>query len=126
MSDHIDESTLLARERTVLATERNRLANERTFLAWTRTGLGSVGGGLAIIRFLVFQNFIHQVMSQMLGGVLVLLGLIIFVLSFFDYKNSCKALKVQSGYAGSIWTIGAISFVLIIVSLVLLWIALRL
>lgn len=116
---------LLARKRTLLATERNRLANERTFLAWTRTGLASVGGGLAIIRFLTFQHLMHQVMSQVIGGVLVLLGIAIFALSFFDYRNSYRKLRVKNGFAGSVWTISVICFVLIAVSAVMLFIAFK-
>ncbi len=121
----VDESTLLARERTSLATERNRLANERTFLAWTRTGLACVGGGLAIMRFLIFQTVTHQMMSQLVGGILVVLGIAIFGLSLFDYRRTYKKLSVHNGFAGSVGAVSAISFVLIAVSLVLLFIAFR-
>lgn len=120
-----DERTFLARERTVLANERNRLANERTFLAWTRTGLASVAGGLAVVRFLTFHTFTHQITSQLVGCALVLLGIAIFTLSFIDYKNSCKKLSVENGYAGSVVSIGAMSIVLISVSVILLFFAFR-
>ncbi len=115
-----DERTLLARERTRLANERNRLANERTFLAWIRTGLASVAGGVAIIRFLTFHTYTNQVIAHYIGCILVVLGIVIFFLSFVDYKNSCKKLEVENGYAGSVLSIAAMSIVLILVSLVLL------
>lgn len=123
MFDEIDERILLARERTELAVERNRLANERTFLSWIRTGLASVAGGLAMLRFLTFQNTTNQMMSQAAGGILVLLGVAFFILSFFDYRSSYKKLKFQTGYAGSLWIICAISFTLTVVSVILLIIA---
>lgn len=118
MGKEIDENTLLARERT-------SLANERTYLAWIRTGLASVGGGFAIIRFLSFENLTHQLLAQITGCVLVALGIGIFVLSYLDFNRKYKNLNVQKGYAGSIWTISAISSVLIVVSIVLLIIAFR-
>lgn len=125
MNEHPDESTILARERTSLANERTRLANERNYLAWTRTGLASVGGGLAIIRFLTFQNLTHQLAAQIIGCILVGLGIVIFSLSFLDYKHSSEKINVTHGYAGSVWTIWGISFVLITVSIILLLIAFK-
>jgi putative membrane protein len=128
-----DERTLLARERTSLANERNklanernRLANERTFLAWVRTGLASVGGGLAIIRFLTFQDRNHQILAQIIGCLLVALGISLFILSFFDYKHSYQKLRIKDGYAGSVASMSAIAFVLTIVSISLLLIAFKL
>ncbi|MGZ3633017.1 MAG: YidH family protein [Parachlamydiaceae bacterium] len=119
----VNETVQLARERTDLARERNRLANERTFLAWIRTGLASVGGGLATIRFLNFQHLSHEIVSQIVGSVLVILGITIFLLSYLDYKKRFNRLELQSGYTNSIHTIGAISLVLIAISCALLIIA---
>jgi putative membrane protein len=125
MSEGQDENTLLARERTHLARERNRLANERTFLAWIRTGLASVGGGLAIIRFLTFQHLSHQITAQIVGSILVGLGIAIFFLSLFDYKRTCESLKLESGCASSVRVMSVISFILIGISFALLIIAFR-
>lgn len=116
-----DERVLLARERTDLAIERNRLANERTFLAWTRTGLAAVGGGIAVIRFLTFQTGAHRITAHFIGCVLVLLGIGLFSLSFFDYKSSYNKLKLQDG-AGSLWSMGTVSVLLIVISIILLFI----
>jgi putative membrane protein len=125
MAGNSDENTLLARERTTLANERTRLANERNYLAWTRTGLASVGAGLAIIRFLTFRNINHQMTSQAIGGILVALGIFIFSISLLDYKKSSDKISVKNGYAGSLWTVCTISFTLITVSIILLFIAFR-
>ena len=118
MNEDTDERILLAKKQTLLA-------NERTFLSWTRTGLACVGGGLAIIRFLTFQNSSHQLLAQLMGSVLVLLGVSIFTLSLFDYMDSYKKLQIKNGYAGSVWTISTITFILITVSLLLLLIAFK-
>lgn len=120
-----DERVLLARERTALANERNRLANERTYLAWIRTGLASVGGGLAVMRFLIFNNPTHQLAAQIAGSILVILGILIFFLSFFDFRKSYQKLQLKEGFTGGVGTISLISFVLILVSFVLLLIAFR-
>lgn len=125
MTEEMDERILLARERTVLAKERNRLANERTFLAWTRTGLAMVGGGFAMVRLLTFQTLTHQIMAKGIGVALLGLGLLIFALSFLDYRNSFKKLKMKNGLAGSVWTISAISLVLIVITLGFILIAAR-
>lgn len=120
MLEETDERILLARERTELSKERSRLANERTFLAWIRTGLASVGGGLAIAHFLTFHDATHQILAEVVGCILVILGIVIFGLSFFDYRSSYQKLHVKGVYAGSVGVISAISFTLIAISLVLL------
>jgi len=121
-----NENVQLAKERTFLANERNRLANQRTFLAWTRTGLACVAGGLAIIRFFTFENYTHQITSEIVGFILVFLGIAIFFLSFFEFESNHKKHHIQKAYVGAIWSIRAITFVLIFVSIALLFIALRL
>jgi putative membrane protein len=77
--------TSLAQERTYLAKDRTRLASERTYLSWLRTGLASVGGGIAIIRLLSFRSEEHQLTAQMMGVLLVLIGISMFILSSVDY-----------------------------------------
>ena len=123
MSDYLDERVLLAKERTALAGERNRLSNQRTFLAWTRTGLASVGGGVAIVRLLTFANPSHQMAAQIIGAVLIILGIVIFFLSLMDYRDTYKRLKVKEGYVEI--TATAISITLCLISLALLIISVR-
>lgn len=114
------EQLFMAKERTSLAIERNRLANERTFLAWIRTGLASVGGGLAVIRFMTFTHLYHEIIAKVIGGVLVVLGIALFILSSLDYRRSFKKLKIKDGHAGSVESITVIAFILGIVSVGLL------
>lgn len=111
-ADGLMERISLAKERTRLANERNRLANERTFLSWIRTGLAILGGGVAVVRLLTFQNVIHQVVAQVCGILLIILGIVMFILSAIDYIKSLKALKLQPSIAGSPWTIMTIAMVL--------------
>lgn len=120
MSEDTDERILLARKRTILANERNRLANERTFLAWIRTGLVSVGGGVAVMRLLSFQNPSYQILSEAMGSILIFLGIAIFFLSFVDFKRSAEKLKLENGANVSTRLMSCISFTLIFVSFVLL------
>ena len=124
-TEDIDERILLAREQTFLAQERSYLADLRTFQSWIRTGLAAVGGGLALMRLLIFQSFTHQLLSQISGGILVLLGILIFILSYIDYRNSCKTFYIHPGYAGSLYFCCLISVVLVLVSILLLSIAFK-
>lgn len=98
--------------------KRTHLANIRTFLSWIRTGLASAGGGLAVIRFL---NVRH---TAMLGGLLVFLGITIFILAFIDYRKSCQEFATPKSYAGSLGFVCLMSFILVVVSLALLLILL--
>lgn len=123
MQQEFDERTQLARERTVLASERNKLANDRTFLAWIRTGLGSVGGGVAVMKLLTFYQPLHKTLAEIMGSTLIVLGITIFILSYFDYRKSYRLLKQESKYPGTMVSITLISVVLVVVSFVLLIIA---
>lgn len=95
------ENLLLAHKRTDLARERNSLANERTFLAWLRTGIGGIGGGVAIIRLLDFQNATHRLIADWTGYVLIFWGIVIIILALLDYRNRRNHLNFKTGYAGS-------------------------
>lgn len=114
-----------AEQRTSLANERNQLAFERTFLAWSRTGLAIVGAGIAIAKLLTFTSSSHQFIAQVTGSALVVLGLVIFLLSFLDYRRTHLRLRISPGYAGSLISVGLITAVLCIVSVVLLVIGLH-
>lgn len=119
-----DVSTALARERTAMAAERNRLANERTFLAWIRTGLASVGGGVAFIRFIFFKNPTHQLIAQAIGGMLILLGLTIFILALFDFLRTDKQLRLKLAPSGVNYFVTLIAVTLFIISIFILLITL--
>lgn len=114
-----NEKNLIRDENILLSKERTLLSSERTFLAWVRTGLASVGGGVAITRFFLFQNPVHQKLVQMIGATLVVLGIAIFFCSFLDYYRNYKKLSVETSYAGSLFSILIITFILSVVSLIL-------
>jgi putative membrane protein len=122
-NNNTNEQIILAHERTDLASERNRLASIRTFLAWTRTGLASVGGGLAVIRFLLFSNTTHEIVAQIVGCILVFLGILIFLFSFLDYRKNMITFKLKDRYAGSIAFGLIITIILVSISIALLFIA---
>lgn len=121
MSKEVDD-LLLARERTHLAEERSRLSYERTFLSWIRTGLALVGGGVLIVRLLPRENFSNQHIVEIIGFLLILLGLGIFLLATLDYRHSFQKLKVSAGYAGSLTVIYCITLLLAAISVALLFI----
>jgi len=120
---HPNEQVILARERTALAQERNRFANERTYLAWLRTGLACVGGGVAVIRLLTFETLSHVFISEFIGSVLVILGILIFTVSFWNYYKYYEKNNIPESVKGSLGLNALITSVLIIVSLLLLAIA---
>ncbi len=114
----------LEAENNLLASERTLLARERTFLAWIRTGLTSVGLGVAIARFLLFQSLTHQQWAQVIGQLLILWGVLIFSLALVSYRRSYQLsnqylMKIYSlSFMGL--TIGTL--ILIFASLALFWI----
>ena len=120
MTEDLNEQLLLARERTFLAQERNRSALERTFLAWMRTGLACVGGGIAVIRLLTFQNPIHILFSHIIGSTLVLLGILVFFLSYLDFRSSNKNFPSRDSFAGSLGAISILTFILVAIFIALL------
>lgn len=61
-----------------LAKQRNLLAAERTFSAWIRTGLGGVGVGFAIVRFMLFEKPENQLISDLVGHALIVWGIFLF------------------------------------------------
>ncbi len=114
-----DESLALAKERTVLAVERNRLAAERTLTAWIRAGLGGVGGGLALIRFLTFSTPQKSMIAYASGLALILWGIGAMLYALLSYFHVLKYLSTihREGAAGKV---GITSLVLILIGLSIL------
>ena len=71
---------------------RFTLANERTFLAWSRTSLALVVGGLAIAQLLPPFAGVPWGRSA-IATPLILLGAVISVLSYFEWKANQQALR---------------------------------
>ncbi len=110
------EQLSLAEERTFLAIERSQLAYERTFLSWLRTGLGCVGGGIAFVRLLAFRSTGHQISAQVIGSVLILLGITIFIFSQLSYKKRIRLLGIEREEESSLPVVVCITFALVVIS----------
>ena len=81
---------------------REHLANERTFLAWVRTSIGIMAFGFVIEKFALFIKKLPYFLgeakysqapssshdySTMLGILMVAMGALMGILSFFRYKK---------------------------------------
>ena len=116
----VDTGNMLQQERTSLTHERNRLANVRTYLAWIRTGLACVGGGIAIIKWLTFTHIEHQKIALVTGGVLVFVGISIFMMSLVEFWRGHFELPATHQYYSNVTYVTALSVILSVASLVLL------
>ncbi|HCR42255.1 TPA: hypothetical protein DIV45_02765 [Patescibacteria group bacterium] len=107
-------------ERTELAVERTLLANERTFSAWIRTGLTVVLGGLGITNLL--RPLSYPVLRLIIGIILIVSGVFIFLVAFWQYTNSLRMLECSKDKFISIWLMGALIVALSIAAILALWI----
>ncbi|MFU2205406.1 YidH family protein [Streptococcus pluranimalium] len=81
----------LAERRTALAQNRSFLATERTFAAWIRTGFSLAGIGISFASFL--QGVTSELVANSIGIMLDLLGMLIFVYAWIEYKMSYHFIK---------------------------------
>jgi len=109
---------------------RDHMANERTFLAWIRTSIGIMAFGFVVVKFAFFvreitiefgeRNIVHSKgYSGIMGIFLVIVGSIITLLSFFQYKQTAKQLN-EGTYSHSPILITMITSIIILVSLLLI------
>jgi len=71
------------------------MANERTFLAWSRTSLALVVGGLAVAQLL--PPFPSAPWGRpVIATPLILLGAILPVLSYFEWRANQRALRLRA------------------------------
>lgn len=70
---------------------RYTFANERTFLAWIRTGLALVAAGLGIVQLLPPFHGIRWG-RHAIGVPLILLGAVIPVLSYLEWRANQRAM----------------------------------
>ena len=108
-----------------LASERTLLAAERTFSAWIRTGLAGVGGGLAVVRLLIFKSYEHQVVAHVIGALLVIWGASIFIYAIIDYRRTCARLMQAGPSKNSLRAFLLMTTVLLIVAALVFWITLQ-
>ncbi len=82
----------------------DHLANERTYLAWMRTSIGIMAFGFVVVKFSLFVKQIALILgntpvvhprgySAIMGIVLVSVGTVTAILSYFRYKRTEKQLK---------------------------------
>jgi putative membrane protein len=111
--------------RDELASERTLLAAERTFSAWIRTGLAALGGGLAVVRALVFNSDVHRFVSHVIGGLLVIWGASIFIYAIIGYRRTCARLSQDGLSKNSLGAMILITAVLLIIAALVFWITLQ-
>jgi putative membrane protein len=108
----------------------DHLANERTYLAWVRTSIGIMAFGFVVVKFSLFIRQISLILdkkdivqskgySSIMGILLVIAGATTALLSYLRYKRTEKQLT-EGTYKNSSWLIPALTFFLIVESLVLI------
>jgi uncharacterized membrane protein YidH (DUF202 family) len=114
---------------------REHLANERTFLAWVRTSIGIMAFGFVIEKFALFIKRLpyllgepnhHQVpppsydFSTILGIIMVAMGGLMGLLSFFRYKKVEKEIDADT-YKASIILDILVALVMLIIAIFLVF-----
>ncbi len=113
----------LADKQILLALERTRLSNERTFLSWVRTAIACIGGGVAIIRLINFNEESHRVVAQISGDVLIGIGILFLVFSLINYRQLKNQTSYLPGYkepTSYFITAAALALIVLAVALILI------
>ena len=105
--------------KTELAREQTIMASERTFLSWIRTGLAVVGGGIVVVRFVVFDDPVEGMLVLVSGKILILWGIAIFILSLFDFRRVYKHKKTAMPFSTNLF-ITLLVMSLVVISAMLL------
>lgn len=113
----------LENKQILLALERTRLSNERTFLSWIRTAIACIGSGIAIIRFISFNNESHRFIAKASGDVLIVIGALFLLFSLINYRQLKTQLPALPGYKETTpYFITLAAVVLILMSIAFLFI----
>lgn len=108
----------------------DHLANERTYLAWIRTGIGIMAFGFVVVKFslfvkqigVVFQTKINapsQGYSAIIGIVLVAMGMLSILFSFFQYRKVDKQLRTGTYQPSTVLTT-VLTAVILLISIILI------
>jgi putative membrane protein len=108
----------------------DHMANERTFLAWIRTSIAIMAFGFVVVKFALFVKQIGLVVtdsadalpnrgySAVIGIVLLAVGILMALLSYFQYRRNERDLLANTYHPSSkISTL--FTFVIIFVGLLL-------
>jgi putative membrane protein len=108
----------------------DHLANDRTFLAWVRTGIGIMAFGFVVVKFSLFVKQIALLLdknnmtpdrsySEIVGIVLVAMGMVTVILAYIRYRQIEKQLK-EGYYAPSSLLITLLTAFIFLVSILLI------
>ncbi|WP_345954623.1 DUF202 domain-containing protein [Mucilaginibacter sp. PAMB04168] len=109
----------------------DHLANERTFLAWIRTSIALMGFGFVVVKFSLFVKQLSLVItdkvllpgkgfSATIGIILVAIGALMALLSYFRYRRIEKQL-LRNAYFPSFALSLLMTVAIVLVSGLLLW-----
>jgi putative membrane protein len=114
-----------------LPSATDHMANERTFLAWIRTSIAIMAFGFVVVKFALFVKQIELVVadraealpnrgySVLIGIVLLGVGILMALLSYFQYKRNERDL-LSNTYHPSSKISTLFTFVIILVGLLLM------
>lgn len=118
-----EEKKITTDTQVLLALERTRLSNERTFLSWIRTAIACIGGGVAIIRLINFNEESHKLVAQIAGDSLIGIGILFLVFSLFNFRqlnHQIPNLSKDVEPTSYIITLSAIVLILLAIALILI------
>ena len=133
MEDLKNENKALVKEIIKQQNAREHLANERTLLAWMRTSIGIMAFGFVVVKFSLFIKQISLLLgknvtippqhgySSVIGILLVAVGAIVLLLSFFKYKKTEKQLNNDSFHSSSTLALSLTITILLISVLLILY-----
>ncbi len=109
------------------------LANERTFLAWVRTGIGIMAFGFVVVKFSLFVKQISMILnkehtveihhtgySAIVGIILVGVGVLTILLSYFRYRFTNNELD-KGSYTHSSLFITLLTSAIFFISILLVY-----
>ena len=111
---------------------REHLANERTLLAWIRTSIGIMAFGFVVVKFSLFIRQLSLLLgknttiptqhgySSIIGIMLVVVGAIVLLLSYFKYKQTEKQLNNER-FKSSSKLVFLVTFIIFSISILLIF-----